>query len=208
MSSNYHHPSCDICIFFFCVLSAFGCIIGLVFVITDSETTTPFSDLPIFQVNRVGALNSLTVNGTQITAEFDISVFAYNHKTYSRAYYKAVSADLFYGGEGLVLNRTSLPSFTTHSKSASVMKMTPSVNISEDFGGVASDVALRRKDGRVEFGLIVSTLFKYKNRFSHSDWTSLKVVCNPLKFAVSRNVYNTTTSHGVLLEGLTCTSTY
>jgi hypothetical protein len=199
MSSDYVSPCCAICIIL-CFLSgfiAFGCLMGYVDASIDSETT------PIFEVNSVGALNSLTVNGTQFTSEFDISVSAYNTASYSRAYYKAVSAELFYGGEGLVLNRTSLPSFTIHSDSASVIKMTPSVNISEDFGGVATDVALRRKDGRVEFGLIVSALYKYKNRWVHSDWTSLKVVCNPLKFAVS-----STTSHGVLLEGLTCTRNY
>jgi len=204
MSSN----CCSCCVLFcvlFCVLSgiiAFVCFIGLMDEAIDSNNA------PIFEVNSVGALNSLTVNGTQFTSEFNISVSAYNPKDYSRAYYKAVSAELFYGGEGLVLNRTSLPSFTTHSNGASVIKMTPSVNISEDFGGVATDVALRRKNGRMEFGLIVSALYKYKNRWAHSDWTSLKVVCNPLKFAVSPNVYNTTATHGVLLEGLTCTRNY
>ena len=159
MSSNYLRT----CFATFCVLGGFitFCFLGL-FIdrYLDSDPILNY----IFQVNSVGALNSLTVNGTQFTAEFDISVSAYNPRDYSRAYYKAVSAELFYGGEGLVLNRTSLPSFTIHSNSDSVIKVTPSVNMSEDFGGVASDVALRHKNGRVEFGLIVSALVKYKNR--------------------------------------------
>jgi len=201
MFSNYRPCFIIFCIIF-CVLGgiiAFGCFM---------DAHLDLYPTPEFEVNSVGALNSLAINGNQFTAEFDISLSAYNPATYSRAYYKAVSAELFYGGEGLILNRTSLPSFTTHSKSYNVIKMTPSVNMSKDFGGVATDVALRRKDGRVEFGLIVSALYKRKNRWAHSDWKSLKVFCNPLKFAVSPNNFNTTTSHGVLLKGVFCTRYY
>jgi hypothetical protein len=85
------------------------------------------------------------------------------------------------------------------------MKMTLLINKSDDFGGVASGIAQSRKNGMVEFGLIVSALFKYKNRWAQSHWTPMKVVCNPLKFAVSPNDYNTTTP-GILLKGLMCLS--
>ncbi|RHN55550.1 hypothetical protein MtrunA17_Chr5g0419071 [Medicago truncatula] len=158
---------------------------------------------PEFQVDSVGSLNSLTVNGPQFSAELNISVSAYNPTDYSCAYYEAVSAEVFYGGEGLVLSKTSLPSFTTHSQSTSVMKMTLLVNKSDDFGGVATAIAQSRKNGMVEFGLIVSALFKYKNRWDQSKWTSLKAVCKPLKFAVSPNDYNTTIP-GILLKGSRC----
>jgi len=70
-----------------------------------------------------------------------------------------------------------------------------------DFGGPLSS-----KDGMVEFGLVVSSFIKYKNIFP-SPWWSLKVVCNPLRFAVSSNDFNISTS-GILLERLTCTSTW
>jgi phage-related protein len=88
-----------------------------------------------------------------------------------------------------------------------VIQMTLPVNRSDDFGGVATGVSQSRKDGRVEFGLVLKALFKIKNYVYHSGWTSLKVVCHPLRFAVSPNDYNTTTP-GILLEGLTCNTVY
>ncbi|AES91413.1 hypothetical protein MtrunA17_Chr4g0062961 [Medicago truncatula] len=146
-----------------------------------------------------GSLNSLTVNGTQVTAKFNISVSVNNPTWFSRVYYNAVSVEVFYRGEALVLKKSCRPSFTTHRKS--VINMTPSVHKSLDFGGPLSS-----KDGMVEFGLVVSSFIKYKNIFP-SPWRSLKVVCNPLRFTVSSNDFNTSTS-GILLEGLTCTSTW
>ncbi|AES97023.2 putative immunoglobulin-like protein [Medicago truncatula] len=163
-------------------------------------------DSPSFDVESEGSLNSLTVNGTQLTAEFNISVSGYNFKSYSRVYYDDVSAEIFYRGEGVVLTKSSLPSFTTDGKSESVIHLTLSVNKSDDFGGAATGIARSRKDGTVEFGLIVKSLFKYKNRWAQSDWRPMKVVCNPLKFAVSPND-NNTTNPGILLEGLRCSST-
>jgi hypothetical protein len=165
--------------------------------------TTGLLDRPLLAVDSVGSLNSLKVNVPKFTTEFNISISVYNPTSYSRVYYDAVSAEVFYRGESLVLSKISLPSFTTHSHNTSTVKMTLLVNISDDFGGVATGIALSRKNGMVEFGLIVSALFKYKNRWAQSDWTSLKVVCNPLKFAVSPNDYNTTTP-GILLKGLMC----
>jgi len=169
------------------------------------DVETGYYEHPEFQVDPVGSLNSLTVNGPQFTAELNISVSAYNPTDYSRADCDAVSAEVFYRGESLVLSKISLPSFTLHHQRTSVMKMTLLINKSDDFGGVASGIAQSRKDGMVEFGLIVSALFKYKNRWAESHWTSMKVVCNPLKFAVSPNDYNTTTP-GILLKGLSCFS--
>jgi hypothetical protein len=161
---------------------------------------------PSFVVESEGSLNSLTVNGTQLTAEFNISVSVHNFKSYSRIYYDAVSVEIFYRGEGVVLTKSSLPSFTTDSDKESAIHLMLSVNKSDDFGGAASGIARSRKDGTVEFGLIVKYLFKYKNRWAQSDWTSTKEVCNPLKFAVSPNDYNTTTP-GILVEGLRCSGT-
>ncbi|AES97032.2 transmembrane protein, putative [Medicago truncatula] len=182
--------------------TALGLLITLFFRKGDVGTTGLFNQ-PLLAVNSVGSLNSLKVNGPQFTAEFNISISVYNPASHSRVYYDAVSAAVFYRGESLVLSKISLPSFTTHSHSISVVKMTLLVNMSDDFGGVATKIALSRKNGMVEFGLIVSALFKYKNRWAQSQWTSLKAVCNPLKFAVSPNDYNTTTP-GILLESLLC----
>jgi len=164
------------------------------------------TNLPNFEVGSEGSLNSLTVSNTQLTAEFNLTVSVDNPTQYSRIYYDAISAEIFYQGEGLVLTKSSLPSFTTHEKS--VIHMTLSVNKPFDFGGAATKIAQSCKDGTVEFGLILSSKIKYKNNLSHSGWESLKVVCNPLKFGVSPNDFNTnTTNPGILLEGVTCTST-
>jgi len=191
--------SCFCLIVFFIVV---GLLITLLFQ-NDDVGNTGFLYRPLLIVDSVGSLNSLKVNVPKFTAEFNISISAYNPASYSRVYYDAVSAAVFYRGESLVLSKISLPSFTTHSHNTSTMKMTLLVNMSDDFGGVATSIALSRKNGMVEFGLIVSALFKYKNRWAPSDWESLKVVCNPLKFAVSPDDYNTTTP-GILLEGLLC----
>jgi hypothetical protein len=157
------------------------------------------TNLPNFEVGSEGSLNSLTVSNTQLTAEFNLTVSVDNPTQYSRVYYDAVSAEIFYVGEGLVLSKSSLPSFTTHKKS--VTHMTLSMNKPFDFGGAAIKIAQSRKDGTVEFGLILSSKIKYKNNMWNSGWESLKVVCNPLKFGVSPSDFNpNTTNSGILLE--------
>jgi len=170
-------------------------VLGLIQLLADVY----IANIPTFQVDSGGSLNSLTVNGTQVTAKFNLSVSVNYPTWFSRVYYHVVSAEVFYRGEALVLKKSCLPSFTTHRKS--VIDITPSVNKSLNFGGPLSS-----KDGMVEFGLVVSSSIKY-NKIFPSPWWPLKVVCNPLRFAVSSNDFSTSTS-GILLEGLTCTSTW
>jgi hypothetical protein len=203
--------SCNAC----CCISTFVPILGLIallivflvkFFDTDIDRYTAMKNLPNFKVGSEGSLNSLIITNTQLTAEFNITVSVDNPTSHSRVYYDAVSAEICYQGEGLVLTKSSLPSFTTHKRS--VIHMTLSVNKPFDFGGAATSIAQSRKYGTVEFGLILSSKIKYKNNMAHSGWESLKVVCNPLKFGVSPNDFNTnTTNPGILLEGVTCTST-
>jgi hypothetical protein len=200
MSSNSRSDDSFVCPFVFTIVFGYLMVLLIGFIDTNNYHR-------IFRVESFGSLNSLTINHSQFTTEFNISVFVYNPTDFSRVYYDAVFVEVFYGGEGLVLNKTSLPSFTTNRKSASVIKMILSVNRSDDFGGVATGISRSRKDGMVEFGLVLKALFKIKNYVYHSGWSSLKVVCHPLRFAVSPNNYNTTT-HGILLKGLTCNPVY
>jgi len=64
--------------------------------------------------------------------------------------------------------------------------------------------ASRSSHGMLEFGIIISTSFRYKSHFfpffasSESD-----KVCHPRQFEISQDRYNTTP--GFLLEGITCT---
>jgi len=197
----------------FCYISTFLFILGLIALVivflvklTDAQTDPDlmFAILPDFNVDS-GSLNSLTISNTQLTAEFNITVSVDNPTSYSRVYYDDVSAEIFYRGEGVVLTKSSLPSFTTDIGRENVIQMTLSVNKPFDFGGAATSIAQSRKDGTVEFGLILSSKIKYKNNMWHSGWESLKYVCNPLKFGVSANDFNTnTTSPGILLEDVTC----
>lgn len=191
---------------FFCPFVVFTIVFGYLMILLIRFIDTTYYRR-IFRVETGGSLNSLTINYNQFTIQFNISVSVYNPTDFSRVYYDAVSMEVFYRGEGLVLNKTSLPSFTTNRKSASVIQMTLPVNRFEDFGGVATGISRSHKDGKVKFGLVLKALFKIKNYVYHSGWSSLKIVCHPLSFAVSPNDYNTTT-RGILLEGLTCNPVY
>lgn len=84
-------PSCSTCrslFFFIPVLFIVSCLIQL---LMDSYST----DIPTFRVDSGGSLNSLTVNRTQVTAKFNISVSVNNPTWFSRVYYHAVSAEGF-----------------------------------------------------------------------------------------------------------------
>ena len=66
----------------------------------------------------------------------------------------------------------------------------------------------RSEHGRVEFGLKLLTSIRFKKDIFESNWIPLKVVCYPLTFVISQNVYNITTSAGILLQGVTCTRSW
>ncbi|KEH28728.1 hypothetical protein MTR_4g011410 [Medicago truncatula] len=69
---------------------------------------------------------------------------------------------------------------------------------------VVANIADSCSRGAVNFGIVVSTSFKYKGRYDHFRRVRhLKVVCEPLSFITSEGHLNGT-SNWVLVHGLTC----
>lgn len=131
-------------------------IITVILAITLRE-----ADLPIVKVDSA-SINSLTVNTTEFTGDWNITLSFTNPNHDLRVYYNTISVELFY--KDLVLTKSTLPSFIGNN-TTSVINMKPSVVIEHLDSGVANNISLSREHGTVEFGLNVSTSIWFRNFF-------------------------------------------
>jgi hypothetical protein len=182
------------CFKFLALMSIFTFIWFLLVFITCH--TAPYPKIKVISAS----INSLTVNNTKLTTNWNISLSVTNHAFFEIIYFEDVSVDVFYMDSYLVLNTSTLPSFTTDIMS--VIHMNSSVNGFVDSGAANGIDRSLHQYGMVTFGLDVSASIKFINLVLNSGWKNLNVVCYPLRFAICSNANNTTS--GILLESLTC----
>ncbi|AET00535.1 hypothetical protein MtrunA17_Chr5g0444471 [Medicago truncatula] len=161
---------------------------------------------PNFQVSSA-SIYSLTINNaTKLTAELNITLSVSNPNHYLRISYHhhEFHVKVFYTDkEHVILDNTSTLQQSNFNGSSLIHMILKVDTYSGSYVADGIDLS-RRKHGMVEFGLTMLTSIMFKNKlFFLYSWETVKVVCNPIRFAISPNVYNTTP--GILLQPLTCT---
>jgi hypothetical protein len=162
--------------------------------------TSQTATFPTFQVNSA-IINSLTLNNTKLTTNLNIALSVTNQAP-DIINFDNISVDVFYMDPYLILNRSSLPAFTTDFMR--VIEMNLSVNqvvVSGAANGINQSL---HQYGMVQFGLDLSALIKFTNNIFHPSWMYLNVVCYPLRFAFSSNANVSNITTGISLESLTC----
>jgi hypothetical protein len=157
---------------------------------------------PIFGVD-LASIKSLNINGSKLTAEWDITLFVSNpNYDFHPVSYDTVSIDVIYSNKNnqSLLATTPLNPFSQGNKDVN-KRVQFNMDVNND---VVTNIADSFSRGAVDFGIVVSTSFKYKGRYDHFRRVrQLKVVCEPLSFITSEGHLNGT-SNWVLLHGLTC----
>lgn len=198
----------SLCRFFVGLFALIGAFFVILFLCTLIINRT--IQFPTFQVESA-SLNQLTGNGRKLgtekmSAAWNITVSLSNPKQYlSVSYQDTLDAEIFYMDEygGIITLNTS----TIQPFNGSMIEMKLKVDSCEPH--VTNNIyRSRREHGRVEFGLKLFTSIQFKKDIFESNWITLKVVCYPLSFVISQNVYNITTSAGILLQGVTCTRSW
>jgi hypothetical protein len=187
--------------YFLAALAALGFIYFVAALIVGEN-----AHYPNFQVGSA-SINSLTINNaTKLTAELNITLSVSNPNHFLRISYHhdEFHVKVFYTDqEHVILDNTSTLRQSNFNGS-SVIEM--KLKVDTYSGSYVADGIDQscRKHGMVEFGLTMLTSIMFKNKlFFLYSWETVKVVCNPIRFAISPNVYNTTP--GIVSQPLTCT---
>jgi hypothetical protein len=152
----------------------------------------------------MASINSLNINGSKITAEWDVTLFKSNpiyddhHVSYDTG-----SIGIIYGDKNnqSLLATTLLNPFTEGNYQKVYERVQFNLDVNND---VATNIADSCSRGAVDFGIVLSTSFKYKGSYdSFRGVHHLKVVCEPLSFTSSEGHLNGT-SNWVLQRGLRC----
>jgi hypothetical protein len=161
---------------------------------------------PRFGVD-LASINSLNINGSKLTAEWDITIFVSNPNYDAHPVsYDTVSIGVNYSNKNnqsllatILLNPFSQGGRYHNDNNNKRVQFNMDVN-----NDVVTNIADSCSRGAVDFGIVVSTSFKYKGMYDHfRKVRDLKVVCEPLSFITSEGHLNGT-SNWVLLRGLTC----
>jgi hypothetical protein len=195
----------SLCRFFvglFALIGAFFVILSLCALIISRTI-----QFPTFRVESA-SLNQLNVNGRKLETEkmsaaWNITVSVSIPKQYlSVSYQGTLDADIFYREEnGDITLKTS----TMEPFNGGKIEMKVKVDSYKPLHVANSIYRSHREHGRVEFGLKLFTSIRFKKDIFETDLIPVKVVCYPLSFVISQNVYNITTSAGILMQGVTCT---
>jgi len=163
---------------------------------------------PRFGVD-LASIKSLNINGSKLTAEWDITLIVSNpNNKLHPISYDTVSIGVNYSNKNnqSLLATTLLNPFSQggryHNDNDNDNKRVQfNMDVNND---VVKNIADSCSRGAVDFGIVLSTSFKYKGMYDHFRKVHhLKVVCEPLSFITSEGYLNRT-SDWVLLRGLTC----
>ncbi|GAU11709.1 hypothetical protein TSUD_74600 [Trifolium subterraneum] len=150
---------------------------------------------PLIQVYSA-SVNLLTlINNTKLTANWDITLTVIDQDLNNDRLinFHNFSVILFYMDSHLILNKTTLPPFTTDI--IRVIHINPSVNrfVVPRVGNLTNH----------QCGFDVFASIQFKNDIFHFGWKYFNVVCYPLMFANSSS-YANNTAIGILLDSLIC----
>ncbi|KEH28726.1 hypothetical protein MTR_4g011390 [Medicago truncatula] len=135
----------------------------------------------------LASIKSLNINCSKLTAEWDITLFVSNpNYDYHRVSYNTVSIGVHYSNKNnqSLLATTLLNPFSQINNHKDNKRVQFNMDVNND---IAMNIADSCSRGAVDFGIVLSTSFKYKGRYDHFRRVRhLKVVCEPLSFITSK----------------------
>jgi len=187
----------DICVRCIALLCCIIILIPVCILVIFIDSLHP--SMPMFEVD-LASINSLNINGSKLTAEWDITLFVKNPNHYHSVSYDNVSIGINYNDKHNLLATTLINPFNQGRYEIDNKRVQLNMDADND---VAAHITSSCSRGVVNVGIVVSTSVKFKGSYHFRRVRPLNVVCEPLSFITSEGHLNGT-SNWVLLNGLTC----